>query len=113
MTTDSTVMVTDTIERQQNYVNKQKQKGHGLGVVFADAFLRGMRDLGYKNPAWAFAEQIDNSFQSGADIIAIRFGYDEPKSKLKPNQIAVCDNGTGMIKEMISYAVRWGGTDRE
>src|SRR5260370_400999 len=60
------VMTIDTIDRQRKYVDAQKQKGHGLGVVFADAFLRGMRDLGHKNPAWAIADEVDNSFQAAA-----------------------------------------------
>lgn len=114
MATKTTVMNIDTIERQQQYVDKLRKSGHGLGIVFADAFLRGMRDLGYKNPAWALAEQIDNSFQAAADTVAIRIGYDKSnKTRVKPDQIAICDNGNGMIPEMISYAVRWGGTDRE
>ena len=114
MTNKTNVMNIDTIERQQQYVDRLRESGHGLGIVFADAFLRGMRDLGYKNPAWALAEQIDNAFQAAADTVAIRFGYDDSnKTGVRPDQIAICDNGNGMIPEMISYAVRWGGTDRE
>jgi len=112
--TNPRVMTIDTIERQRKYVDAQKEKGHGLGVVFADAFLRGMRDLGYKNPAWALAEEVDNSFQAGADTVAVRFGFEASnKTRVKPDLVAVCDNGNGMIPDMISYAVRWGGTDRE
>ena len=104
----------DSIDRQRNYVESQKAKGHGLGIVFADAFLRGMRDLGYKDPAWSLAEDVDNAIQAGADIVAIHFGFlANNKSQKKPDQLAICDNGNGMIPEMISYAVRWGGTDRE
>ena len=78
-----------------------------------DAFLRGMRDLGYKSPAWALAEQIDNAFQAGADTVAIRFGFlPSNKTGAKPDHIAVIDNGNGMIPEMMGFAVRWGGTDR-
>lgn len=107
------IMTVDTIDRQQRYVASQKER-QGLGIVFAEAFLRGMRDLGYKNPAWALAEQLDNSFQAAADVVSIRFGYESNnKTQVKPDRIAICDNGNGMIKEMISYAVRWGGTDRE
>lgn len=106
-------MTIDTIERQRKYVESQKGQGLG-GIIFADAFLRGMRDLGYKNPAWALAEQFDNSFQAGADTVEIRFGHHASNgSKVKPDQVAILDNGNGMIPEMISYAVRWGGTDRE
>lgn len=104
----------DTNERQRRYVESQKSKGGGLGVVFQNAFISGMRDIGYKNPAWALAELIDNSIQASAQRIEVRFGYDQNnKSKAKPDQIALIDDGAGMIPEMISYAVRWGGTDRE
>ena len=107
-------MTTETTERQRAYVKAQKAKGNGLGVVFADAFLRGMRDIGYRSPAWALAEQIDNAVQAAAKTISIRFGFDKKnKSKAKPDQFALIDDGNGMIPEMLGYAVRWGGTDRE
>jgi hypothetical protein len=106
----------DTNERQRKYVEKQKNMGGtGLGVVFQDAFIRGMRDIGYKDPAWAMAEMLDNSIQASANSIEVRFGFgSQNKSQAKnPEAIALIDNGAGMIPEMISYAVRWGGTDRE
>lgn len=102
----------DTNERQERYVKSQQAKAGGSGIVFADAFIRGMRDIGYKNPAWAFAEMLDNSIQAGASVMEFRLGYDS-KSNAKPDQVALIDNGAGMIPKMISYAVRWGGTDRE
>lgn len=106
----------DTNQRQRKYVEKQKNMGGtGLGVVFQDAFIRGMRDIGYKDPAWAMAEMLDNSIQASANSIEVRFGFgSQNKSQAKnPEAIALIDNGAGMIPEMISYAVRWGGTDRE
>jgi hypothetical protein len=112
--TEAEKMTIETVERQKRYVKEQQKKGAGLGVVFADAFLRGMRDLGYKNPAWALAEQLDNAFQAAADTVAIRFGFlPSNKSASKPDHVAIIDNGNGMIPEMIGFAVRWGGTDRE
>jgi hypothetical protein len=110
-TTDITF---ETTERQKKYVAEQEAKGGGLGLVFADAFLRGMRDIGYKDTAWAMCEEVDNSVQAGATIIGVRFGYaKDNKKKARPDLIAVIDNGVGMIPKMIGYAVRWGGTDRE
>lgn len=104
----------ESTERQRRYVAEQEEKGGGLGLVFADAFLRGMRDIGYKDSGWALCEEVDNSVQAGATLIGVRFGYQRAnKSKAKPDSIAVIDNGVGMIPKMISYAVRWGGTDRE
>jgi hypothetical protein len=110
----SNEMTIETIERQREYVKAQKKKGKALGLVFADAFLRGMRDVGYKSPAWAMAEMIDNAFQAAANTVSVCFGFDPTnKSHAKPDMVAMCDNGNGMIPEMIGYAVRWGGTDRE
>src|SRR5262249_35852623 len=44
----------------------------------------------------------------------IRFCFDPSNKKQeRPDQLAIVDNGNGMIPPMISYAVRWGGTDRE
>src|SRR5687767_3968012 len=111
---DANVMTLESTDRQKKYVEEQEAKGGGLGVVFADAFLRGMRDIGYKNPAWAFCEMIDNSVQAGATHVLVRFGFDQGNTnEAKPDMLAVVDNGVGMIPKMISYAVRWGGTDRE
>ena len=104
----------ESTERQQRYVDKQEASGDGLGIVFADAFIRGMRDIGYKSNGWALAEIIDNSVQAGATAIDIAFGYDPTKkNRVKPDMLAIIDDGVGMIPKMISYAVRWGGTDRE
>lgn len=107
-------MELETIQRQRKYVEAQKKRGDGIGLVFQDAFIRGMRDIGYKNMGWALAEELDNGLQAGATTIAVQFGFHaDNKSQAKPDAIAVVDNGVGMDPEMISYAVRWGGTDRE
>src|SRR5689334_275866 len=69
------VLNMDTNERQRRYVEAQKAKGSGLGVVFQDAFIRGMRDIGYKNAAWSMAEIIDNAIQAAAQSVEIRLGF--------------------------------------
>lgn len=107
-------MQMDTLARQRAYVAKKKAEGNGIGLVFADAFIRGMRDIGYKGNGWALAEMLDNSIQASATSIGVQFGFAKGnKSQAKPDMLAVVDDGNGMDKEMISYAVRWGGTDRE
>jgi histidine kinase/DNA gyrase B/HSP90-like ATPase len=103
----------DDLRRQRDYVRKQQsRRGKGFGVVFADAFLRGIRDLGYKSPATALNEEVDNSIQAGAAHVGIVFGF-AGRAETKPEQIAVVDDGHGMPPEMIRYAVVWGGTHRE
>ncbi len=107
-------MQMETLARQRAYVAQKKSEGNGIGLVFADAFIRGMRDIGYKSNGWALAEMIDNSVQAGASTIGVQFGFaNAGKSTAKPDKLAVIDNGVGIDKGMLSYAVRWGGTDRE
>lgn len=104
----------DTIERQRQYVAEQRASGGFSGVIFQKAFIRGMRDLGYKDPAWALAELVDNAVQAAANKVEIRFNFDKDNTSQakNPTEIAIIDNGNGMHPDMIGYAVRWGGTDR-
>src|SRR3954471_13259564 len=104
----------DPLAQQRRYVAEQASRPGGFGIILAEAFIRGMREIGYKNPAWALAEMIDNSFQSGANNVEIRMnGVDWKLDRSKPSEIAIIDDGMGMIAGMIQHAVRWGGTDRE
>src|SRR5262245_52940356 len=113
-TRESTPMLMETTDRQRRYVAEQKQKRTAQSIIFVDAFLRGMRDLGYKSPVWALAELIDNAVQAAATKIDVLLGYgSENRSRSKPDHVAIVDNGVGMIPEMLTYAVMWGGTDRE
>jgi len=106
-------------ELQADYVKREEQSSSGIGIVYTEQFLKSMRSLGYKSAAYALSEQVDNSIQGGADLIDIRFGgFDRPvgdgkkRNNAIPSQIAVVDNGIGIIPEMIPYTLRWGGTHR-
>lgn len=83
------------------------------GLVVPDAFVRGIRDLGYRRTGDAVAELIDNALQAFADRVDVAFGYEGSTSRKKPVQMAVIDNGHGMEPVMIRMAVMWGGTHRE
>lgn len=78
-----------------------------------EAFVRGIRDIGYRSNGDAIAELIDNSLQAYASRVDVLFGYDGTNSNKKPMQLAVVDNGHGMEPDMIRMAVMWGGTHRE
>lgn len=84
-----------------------------FGLMVPEAFVRGIRDLGYRSNGDAIAELIDNALQAYANRIDISFGYDGTTSVKKPTQVAVIDNGHGMEPNMIRMAVMWGGTHRE
>ena len=98
---------------QHEYVEELKARGFKFGLTVGDAFVRGIRDLGYKNNGNAMAELIDNSIQAGASRIDVLFGYEKTSSDKKPSELALVDNGHGMEAEMIRLAVMWGGTHRE
>ena len=102
----------DALAAQRAYV-EARARSSKFGLVVPEAFVRGIRDLGYRRNGDAIAELIDNSLQAGADRVDVTFGYDGSASLKKPSQLAVIDNGHGMEPAMIRMAVMWGGTHRE
>jgi len=94
---------------QQAYVDSVKD----WSIAAGSAFVRGMRDLGYKSSAEALDELIDNSYESGADVVHVILHDDSTARKNNVSQIAVIDNGCGMVPGMIRAAMRFGGTHRE
>lgn len=97
------------LERQRAYVKKVLDEGFEFDLMIADAFVRGIRDIGYKSSATALDELIDNSVQAGADKVLVWFD----SSEAKVSRIAIFDNGHGMDPDMIRLSVIWGGTHRE
>jgi hypothetical protein len=99
------------LEKMRQKAAEFKSHGDHLGLVMADALIRGMRDIGYKNTAFAVFELIDNSIQSGAQKVCIelRNGGNGPEV----TELVVMDDGHGMPPEWLRFAVRWGGTHRE
>ena len=95
------------LQEQLKFLQQGGLKGL-QGVVIIEAFLKGIRDLGYKNTPFAFNEINDNSIQAGARNI----NY-ELVGKHNAKEIVVYDDGHGMPKEMLTVAVTWGGTHRQ
>jgi hypothetical protein len=104
-------VINDTVQRQQDYVKSLEQKAFDFGLVISEAFVKSMRDIGYKSTATALAEEIDNSVEAGARNIHVLYGF-LGKSDAKPSQLAVVDDGHGMVPQMVRAAVIWGGTHR-
>lgn len=97
---------------QREYARRRGERSR-FGLMVPEAFVRGIRDLGYRGNGDAIAEFIDNALQAFADRVDVCFGYDGSPSTKKPVQLAVIDNGHGMEPAMIRMAVMWGGTHRE
>lgn len=106
--------ISEDLKKQREFLKRLEDENFDFGIVVGKAFVRGMRDLGYKNNGTALDELIDNSIQSEASRVDIVFGYSARNtSQKKPDQIAIIDNGHGMDPLMIRIAAMWGGTHRE
>jgi hypothetical protein len=105
--------LSDDLLAQRAYSHRQAEQGFDFGLTVADAFVRGIRDIGYKDTGTALDEQIDNAMQAEATKILVTFGFEGSQSNAKPSAIAVVDDGHGMDSEMIRLAAIWGGTHRE
>jgi hypothetical protein len=101
--------VLDGLQVQRDYIAKLEAEQFGWDILVGDAFVRGMRDIGYKNTSFAVAEIIDNSIQASAASIDIVFGYDSGKV---PTQIAMIDDGFGMEPKMLRASLIWGAGTR-
>lgn len=100
------------LDAQRAYAASRAQRSR-FGLMVPEAFVRGIRDIGYRSNGDAIAELIDNALQAYADRVDVLFGYEGSTSNKKPAQLAIIDNGHGMEAEMIRMAVMWGGTHRE
>jgi hypothetical protein len=104
----ATSVVDDPFVAQKQLVERLNQSGWDL--IVGDAFVRGMRDIGYKSTSHALAELIDNSVQAGATRLDVVFGFNSGSAK--PARIAVIDNGWGMMPEMGRASLVWGAGTR-
>src|SRR5207248_8556929 len=95
------------IERQNAYIAELTKKKFNYGITVGSTFVKGIRDLGYRDSAAAINEQVDNSDESGASVVHIVLRDDGTSRKNNVTQIAVIDDGVGMGPEMLRAAVLW------
>jgi hypothetical protein len=107
-----TEVVSADLEKQREYAKRMSRGGFDFSLVVGDAFVRGIRDIGYKHTGTALDELIDNAIQAEAGKVHVVFGFGGDSEK-KPDRLAVIDDGHGMDDLMIRLAVLWGGTHRE
>ena len=86
-------------------------------ILGGDDFIDSMRYGGYRSPAHALAELIDNAFEANAskiDVVCKDRIDDTAMRKVERLQhVAVVDNGDGMSKEVLWDSLRFGiGTRR-
>jgi histidine kinase/DNA gyrase B/HSP90-like ATPase len=101
----------ERLAEQRAYVDQKMREGFDFSLVVGSAFVRGIRDIGYRSVGTAVNELIDNSIEAGASKVEVILGFDD--SSAKQSAIAVMDDGHGMDPQMLRLAVIWGGTHRE
>lgn len=111
--TDKQIQLSLDLQRQRDFIKDLQDKKFEYGLVLANAFVKGMRDIGYKSTAFALDELIDNAIQAGARNIHVAFGFGSGNaSEKKPEMLAIIDDGHGMDPMMVRASVIWGGTHR-
>ncbi len=81
-----------------------------VATIVAEAnFIVATRDTGYRSPAAALAELIDNSLQAAAKDVSVHVRGNEPGGGLS---VAVLDDGRGMDATTLRMALQFGGTQR-
>jgi hypothetical protein len=108
--TDTTV--SQDLLAQRAYTEQIDSDHFDFGLTVAGAFVRGIRDIGYRDTGRALDELIDNAIQAEATKVLVTFGFGAG-SDAKPTAIAVVDNGHGMDPKMVRLSTIWGGTHRE
>lgn len=101
---------TEGLKAQETYLAKLESEGFEWDLMVGEAFIRGMRDIGYKSTAFAMAELIDNAVQASASNVDIVFGFGN--SDKKPTKIAIVDDGYGMKPKMVRASLIWGAGTR-
>lgn len=105
----TTTTIPAGLQTARDYVEKLEADGFGWDLMVGDAFVRGMRDIGYKSTSYALAELIDNAMQASATQVDVVFGF---SSGTKPTSIAIIDNGYGMDPNMARASLVWGAGTR-
>lgn len=77
-------------------------------VPKADALMGSMRSMGYSFES-AIADVIDNSISASCTFVKLFF----PSTPLDKKAVGILDDGTGMSKEVLFEAMRYGSADSE
>jgi hypothetical protein len=104
------MLISSDLQAQRSYLTHLKDVNFDFSLMVADAFINGIRDIGYKSTATALDELVDNSIQAEAQNIHVLFSLEGQSKTI--NKIAVVDDGHGMDPDMIRVSMTWGGTHR-
>ena len=79
-------------------------------LVRFETFIQAIRDSGYKGPAAAIAELVDNAIEAEAKHIAIEL-LSQAEAEVV-SRVRITDDGTGMTPAILQTALQFGGSSR-
>src|SRR5688500_15735329 len=85
-------------------------RGDDGSIIVIDKFIQATRDSGYRGTTSALAELVDNSLQARAKHVWI--DIEPTDDEQYPVKISVLDDGTGMDRDTLRQALRFGGSSR-
>ena len=74
--------VSRVLTAQRAYAQRLAERSQ-YGLMVPEAFVRGIRDIGYRSNGDAIAELVDNALQALATRVDVIFGYAGAKSTKK------------------------------
>jgi hypothetical protein len=80
----------------------------GISLISPAEFIHGMRHGGYRSPASAIAELVDNAIEAEATTVDVKLSTDSDELPF----VEVLDNGTGMTPRVLRQCLQFGGTSR-
>lgn len=83
--------------------------GTGSGLVDERMLAESMRAVRYASEAHAAADLVDNSIEAGASNVHIAFRTEGTRIV----EIAVIDDGPGIVRDFLPYATKWGGSSND
>lgn len=106
------------LENQREYVKRQqlddqrtaaaKSTGRS-GIVDERMLALSMRSVRYADEAHAAADLVDNSIESGASQIHIAYKTEGANIV----ELAFIDDGSGIVREFLPHATKWGGSSNQ
>jgi hypothetical protein len=81
-----------------------------MTTFFSYNALISQRASGYRNTTYALAELIDNSFDATATTVRIVLLDRREGGKKHVDEVLICDDGTGMSKDILQGALQFGNT---
>jgi hypothetical protein len=96
------------IERQQKYL-AELPKNFSYPLFNTKRALDSQRQNGYRNTAVAAREIIDNAIEAKASKVHVIFDTSVNSTRPVVTSVAFIDNGSGMVPQMVRFALSWGG----